>query len=317
MLALLTLAIFASVSVGARGVSAADVVGALQGHASTIGQAAVLQRLPRTALALLVGAALALSGLALQAVARNPLADPGILGMTSGAALAVVLTITVLGSRGPVALTLAAIVGAAAAAGLLAAITTVGAGGATPLKIVLAGAAISAMCLSVTSALILPRPDAMESFRQWQIGGVGGASWGTLAWSAPLIAVGVIAACAATRAMNSLALGDELAAGLGERIGLTRFWLTAIAIVLAGVATAIAGPIGFVGLIVPHVCRLVVGPDYRVLAPLSALTGAALLTLADVAGRVMLPPGETEAGIITALVGAPVLIWIVKRRRAR
>lgn len=316
LLALIT-AVLASVVIGARVVSVSDFSGALSGHPVGMGEAAIAQRLPRTALALLVGAALAVSGVGLQAVTRNPLADPGILGVTSGAALAVVLTITVLGTRNPAAITIAAIVGAAAAAMLLYALTAVGVGGATPLKIVLAGAAISAMCVSVTSALILPRPDAMESFRFWQIGGVGGAQWNTVIWSAPVIVLGVLAAIFSTRAMNALALGDELAAGLGERLGAARFGIVATAIVLAGTATAIAGPIAFVGLIVPHLCRLWAGPDHRLLLPLSAIVGAALLLGADVLGRVMLPPTEVEAGIVTALLGAPLLIWIVRRYSGR
>lgn len=311
---LLLAAVIASVVVGARGVGIADLAGALTGHAETIGEAAITQRFPRTALAILVGAALAVAGLGLQAVTRNPLADPGILGITSGAALAVVVTITLMGLRSPAAVTAAAIVGAASAAGLLFVLSSVGLGGASPLKIVLSGAAISAMSISVTSALILPRPDAMEAFRFWQIGGVGGADWERLGWSAPLFGVGLLAAFAMTRSMNALALGDDLAAGLGERLGPTRFGITATAIFLAGLATALAGPIAFVGLMVPHACRLIAGPDHRTLLPLSALAGAALLVSADVFGRVILPPAEVEAGIITAIMGAPVLIWIVRRR---
>lgn len=311
---LLVVAVIASVVIGARSVGLEDLVGAVTGHAGTIGEAAITQRLPRTALAIVVGAALAVAGLGLQAVTRNPLADPGILGITSGAALAVVVTITLLGTRAPAAVTTAAIVGAAGAAGLLFVLSAVGAGGASPLKIVLSGAAISAMSVSVTSALILPRPDAMEAFRFWQIGGVGGADWRSLSWSAPLIGVGLIAAFAMTRSMNALALGDDLAAGLGERLGLARFGITAAAIVLAGLATALAGPIAFVGLMVPHACRLIAGPDHRTLLPLSAIAGAALLVCADVLGRVLLPPAEVEAGIITAIMGAPVLIWIVRSR---
>lgn len=311
---LLLVAVISSVILGARSIDIDDVAGGIAGHVDTIGEAAIAQRLPRTALATLVGAALAVAGLGLQAVTRNPLADPGILGITSGAALAVVVTITLLGARAPAAVTAAAITGAAAAAALLFLLSTVGRGGASPLKIVLSGAAISAMSVSVTSALILPRPDAMEAFRFWQIGGVGGADWQSLRWSAPLIGVGLVAAGLMTRSMNALALGDELATGLGERLGRARWSITASAIVLAGLATAVAGPIGFVGLIVPHACRLIVGPDHRTLLPLSAMAGATLLLLADVLGRVLLPPGEIEAGIITAIMGAPVLIWIVRKR---
>ncbi|MHA3682971.1 FecCD family ABC transporter permease [Leucobacter sp. HY1910] len=310
----LAIAALASVTIGARGVSLDDIGGALAGQTDTIGEAAIVQRLPRTGLAMLVGAALAVAGLALQAVTRNPLADPGVMGITSGAALAVVVTLTVIGAREPLAVTAAAIIGAAAAAALLFVLSAVGRGGASPLKIVLSGAAISAMSASVTSALILPRPDAMESFRSWQIGGVGGASWEQLRWSAPIIGLGLIAAYALARSMNALALGDELAAGLGERLGRSRLCITAGAIVLAGLATALAGPIGFVGLIVPHACRLFIGPDHRRLVPVVAVAGAVLLVSADVLGRVVMPPGEVEAGIVTAIMGAPVLIWIVRKR---
>ncbi len=210
-----------------------------------------------------------------------------------------------------------AIGGAAAAAVFVYAVGSLGRGGATPLKLALAGAAATAAFTSLVSAVLLPRVDAMETFRFWQIGGVGGATWDRIAMVLPVLAVGAIVCLATARGMNSLALGDELAAGLGEHVARTRLVSSAGAVILCGAATAVAGPIAFVGLVIPHLCRLIVGTDHRWLLPFSMVTGAALLVAADVVGRVIARPEEIEVGIITALIGAPFFIWIVRRQRVR
>lgn len=307
----------ASVALGARTVGLDDILGALQGGADTIGEGAVLKRLPRTALAALVGAALALSGVAMQAVTRNPLAEPGIMGVSSGAALAVVAAIAGFGVHRPFALMAVAICGAAAAALLVYTIGTIGGGGATPYKLALAGAACAAAFISLTNAIMLPRVDLLRTFQFWRVGSVGGASWESISAALPLLLAGAALCAAHARGMNSLALGDELAAGLGERVGRTRALVAIGAVVLCGAATAVAGPIAFVGLLVPHVCRTLSGPDHRWLLPISALAGACLLLAADVLGRVLGRPEEIEVGIITAFLGAPLLIWIVRRRKVR
>jgi iron complex transport system permease protein len=314
---LLALLVVGSVAFGNRVVSFDEVLAGLAGGTAGVGEAAVVTRLPRTVLAILVGAALAMAGTAFQAVTRNPLADPGILGVTSGASLAVVCGIAFLGLTNPYATIALATVGAAAAAVFVYAIGSLGRGGATPLKLALAGAATTAALMSLVSAILLPRVDLLSTFRFWQIGGVGGAEWERIALVAPVLAGGALVVLAAARGMNSLALGDDLAAGLGENVGRTRLVAAVGGVVLCGAATAIAGPIGFVGLVVPHLCRLLVGTDHRWLLPFSALTGAALLVAADTLGRVVARPAEIEVGIVTALLGAPFFIAIVRRQKVR
>ncbi|WP_243228929.1 iron ABC transporter permease [Microbacterium sp. CIAB417] len=307
-----------SLSFGVRAVTVDDVLGALAGHDDTIAQAAIIKRIPRTVLAILIGAGLALSGATMQAVTRNPIADPGILGVTTGASLAVVIGIAFLGLSDANGYLLVAIVGAALAAAFVYTVGSLGRGGATPLKLALAGAATSAAFASLISAIMLPRVDLLQSFQSWQVGGVGGAEWPRIAMTAPVLAVGALICFACARGMNSLALGDDMAAGLGEHVFRTRLVSAIGAVILAGAATAIAGPIGFVGLVVPHMCRMLIGTDHRWLLPFSALAGSVLLLGSDIIGRVIAPSSEEiQVGIITALVGAPFFIWIVRRQKVR
>lgn len=315
--ALLAVLCVASVAFGVRDVAPADILAGLSGDTSGVAQAAVVARVPRTVLAILVGAALAMSGAAMQAVTRNPLADPGILGISGGAALAVVIGIAFFGISDPYAFIAASVIGAAGAAVFVYTVGSLGRGGATPLKLALAGAATSAAFMSLVSAVLLPRVDLLETFRFWQIGGVGGATWDRIATILPVLAVGAIITLVCARGMNSLALGDDVATGLGEHVLRTRLIASAGAVILCGAATAIAGPIAFVGLIIPHLCRLLVGTDHRWLLPFSAIAGAVLLVAADVVGRVIARPDEIEVGILTALIGAPFFIWIVRRQKVR
>lgn len=306
-----------SVSFGMRAVSPDDIVAGLTGHDATIAQAAVLKRVPRTVLAILVGAALAMSGAAMQAVTRNPIADPGILGVTGGAALAVVIGLAFFGLSSAWGQIAVAIVGAAVAAVFVYAVGSLGRGGATPLKLTLAGAATSAAFASLISAIMLPRVELLQAWQSWQVGGVGGADWAKIGVLVPVLAVGALICLACARGMNSLALGDELAAGLGESVFRTRLISALGAVLLAGAATAIAGPIGFAGLVIPHLCRMLVGTDHRWLLPLSAMAGAVLLVAADVVGRVVAAEEELQVGIVTAVIGAPFFIWIVRRQKVR
>lgn len=307
-----------SVCFGVRAVSIDDIFAALSGLSDTLAQAAIVKRLPRTVLAILVGAALALSGATMQAVTRNPIADPGILGVSNGASLAVVIGIAFLGLADPYGQMFFAIVGAAVAATFVYTVGSLGRGGATPLKLALAGAATSAAFASLISAIMLPRVDLLQTFQSWQVGGVGGAEWSRIAVTAPVLAVGALICFASSRGMNSLALGDDMAKGLGEHVFRTRLTSALGAVILAGAATAIAGPIGFVGLVIPHVCRMLIGTDHRWLLPFSALGGAALLLASDIIGRVIAPSSEEiQVGIITAIVGAPFFIWIVRRQKVR
>jgi iron complex transport system permease protein len=306
-----------SVTVGTRDVSWGDVTGGVSGQVETIGQAAVALRIPRTVLALLAGSALGLSGAIMQGVTRNPLADPGILGVNMGASLAVVVAVAWFNIASAQAYIWTAIFGAAGAAIFVYTIGSLGRGGATPLKLALAGAATSVAFSSLVIAIVLPRADIAGGIRSWQIGGVGGATFDRILPVLPFLAVGFVLSLISARKLNSLALGDDLAAGLGERVALARAVASLGAILLCGATTAICGPIGFLGLVVPHLCRLLVGVDHRWLLPFSALGGACLLLAADVAGRIVARPAELDVGIVTALLGGPFFIWIVRRQRVR
>ena len=304
-----------SVTIGSRDVGVADILAALGGSTDGFGPAAVAKRIPRTLLALLAGAALGISGAVMQGVTRNPLADPGILGISTGASLAAVVGIAWFGLTVASTFIWVAILGAALTAVLIYTLGSLGQGGATPLKLALAGAATGAALTSFISAVVLPRSDIGDSVRSWQIGGVGGGTYASLQQVAPFLAAGAVLCLLSARGLNTLALGDELAAGLGERVMATRALASLGAVVLCGAATAVTGPIGFVGLVVPHACRLLIGSDHRWLLPFSAVAGAALLTAADVVGRIVARPEELDVGIVTALLGAPVFIAIVRRQK--
>lgn len=312
----LLLAGAASIAFGSRVVSWAELSSALTGGGDEIAQAAVLKRVPRTLLALIVGAALGLAGAVMQGVTRNPLADPELLGITSGAAFFVVVGIAFFGLTSPASYVGVAILGCTVSAIFVYTVGSLGRGGPTPLKLTLAGAITSAALASLTSVILLPRIKVMNEFRFWQIGGVGGATYDRIALVLPFLIAGALLCLASARGLNSLALGDEVAAGLGERVTRTRLLASAGSFVVCGAVTAVAGPIGFVGLVVPHLCRLLIGVDHRWLLPYAALVGAVLLTVADVVGRVVARPSEVDVGIVTALVGAPFFIVMARRQRA-
>jgi len=306
-----------SIVLGARDVSWSDIWAGVTGQADGFGQAAVAKRVPRTALAAVAGAALAVSGMVLQGITRNPLADPGILGLNTGASLAVVSGIAWFGLSSGTSYIWVAILGGVLTAAFVWGVGSLGRGGATPLKLTLAGAATAAALSSFVTAVVLPRPDISENVVSWQIGGVGGATDDKLWQMAPFLLAGTFVCAWTARGLNMLGLGDELASGLGERVTRTRLLAATGAVTLACATTAVTGPIAFVGLVVPHFCRLLVGVDHRWLLPFSAVGGAILLIVADVVGRVIAPPGEVDVGIITALIGAPIFIAVARQRRVR
>ncbi len=317
LLVILLAVVVTSIAIGAREVAWSDIWAAFGGTADTFETAAVTKRIPRTLLAVLVGVALGLSGAVMQGVTRNPLADPGILGVNTGAALAVAVGVAGFGLVTYSAYIWTAIIGAAVTAVFVYTVGSLGRGGASPLKLALAGAATSAALASFITAVVLGRNDIAGVLRSWQIGGVGGGSFDAIGQVLPFLIAGMGISLLSARALNSLALGDELAAGLGERVALARAGAALGAVVLCGAATAVAGPIGFVGLVVPHLCRLLIGVDHRWLLPFSAVGGAVLLTGSDIVGRLVARPSEVDVGIITALIGAPFFIWIVRRQKVR
>lgn len=260
----------------------------------------------------MAGAALGVSGTLMQALTRNPIADPGILGINTGASLAMVTVIAFAGITTLPQYLWTALIGAGLTAVFVYLVGSLGPGGATPVKLALAGVAATAALSSLISAVMLPRAAALTDFRFWQVGSLGRGTWQSLATVAPFLLVGALLALVVASPLNSLALGDEMAVGLGVHVARTRVLAAAGGVVLAATTTALAGPIGFVGLMVPHAVRMVIGADNRWVLPASALGGAALLTAADVVGRVIARPAEVSVGVVTAFIGAPVLILIAR-----
>lgn len=309
----LILAVLASITLGVRGISLSDVYQAILGHVDTTEQAVATARLPRTVLGILAGAGLASAGVAFQSITRNPLADPGILGVLHGAALAVVIGMTV-GWDSPFIL---AIIGSALAGVFVFTIGSMGRGGATPLKLALAGAATAAALVSLIRAVTLPQSHVMDSFRHWQVGDIGGAQWDTLRIAIPVVIVALAVLWSQAGAMNALALGDESAISLGFNVTRVRLLVGGTGIVLCGIVTALCGPISFLGLVVPHICRMLSSSNHRLLVPFSILFGAALLLASDTLGRLVVDNSEVAVGILMPFLGAPFFIWIVRNFKAR
>lgn len=277
-------------------------------------------RLPRTALGLATGAALGLSGALMQALTRNPLADPGILGVSAGAAFAVVLSVGVLGLGSVYGYIWFAFGGALAASVLVYLLGGLGRSGSTPVKLALAGVAVTSVLFSLTSAVALTDPDALNRYRFWSAGSLAGQDEGVLLRVLPFLGVGAVLALACAPSLNRLALGDDVAKSLGLRLGLIRIQGVIAVTLLTGGAVAVIGPVVFVGLVVPHIARVLtqsagIGPDYRWLLPLSAILAPCLLLAADIAGRLLARPVEIQAGVLVAFVGGPFFIALVRRRR--
>lgn len=316
LLALTCVAAALSLLVGTRFIDPATVLGTLTGHSPEGIEGAVIDaRITRTIWGLIIGAALGLAGAGMQGITRNPLGDPGILGVNSGAAFAVVTGITFLGVKSTTEYSVLAFVGAAAASALVYAFASIGKDGATPVKLALMGAALSAGLGSLTSALILTRQNALDDLRRWQVGSIVGKDLESLYPSGILLLVGALILFTGSRTINNLALGDDMAASLGENVNRRRFILFIGITLLVGAAVALAGPIAFLGLMAPHAMRSFISADYRMLLPASALFGAVILLLADTLGRVLMPPQEIQVGVSTIVVGVPVFIYLIRRSK--
>lgn len=305
-----------SVAVGSREVPLGDVVQALlDPDRHDLASEAVRLRVPRTVLGLLVGAALALSGVLMQGLTSNPLADPGLLGISSGAAFAIVLGMVFLNIDSPAQFIWFALVGSVATGVIVWLIGTRNGRIGDPLRLALAGAIIASVLSSAIQGLLLPRAQTLSQFRYWMAGGLDGARFEQMLPVLPFFAVGMIIALSSGRTLNTLALGDDLAAGLGGSVNRSRAIVATGALVLAAASTALAGPIGFVGLVVPHAVRAVVGVDHNRVLGWSLVAGPLLLVGSDVLGRVITRPADVQVGIVTAVIGAPVFIALVLRQR--
>jgi len=313
--ALLALVVGASFVVGTRDIELGTVIDALlrPDHTRTDHVVVLDLRLPRTVVGLLAGLALGLAGALMQGVTRNPLADPGLLGVNAGASLFVVVGIAWFGVTSSLGYVWFAFAGAAVAATIVYVIGSLGREGATPVKLALAGTALTAALTSLITIILLSDEQAFDRYRFWAAGSLVARGLDSTLPLVPFIAVGAVLAVAAGRMLNALALGDDLARGLGQKLVTARIVCAVAIVLLCGSATAMAGPIVFVGLAVPHIARWFTGPGYRLILALSALLGPALLLAADVLGRVIGRPGEIEAGLVVAFLGAPVLIALVRR----
>jgi iron complex transport system permease protein len=315
---LLVVAALLSLAIGSAKIPLSTVWSALSGYDPTNPEhiAIVEKRLPRTVIGLVVGAALGLAGTLAQGVTRNPLADPGLLGVSQGASFGVVVALTVFGLVRPTQYMWFAFVGALLATGIVWLVASRGREGATPVKLALSGAAIAAAFGSLVAGVLIIDQQALDAMRFWQVGSLAGRGYDVLLPVLPVMLISAVMAACSGRTLNLFALGDDTARGLGLHVGRRRLLVGALIVLLAGGATAIAGPIAFLGLIVPHLVRLFSGGDYRWILSLSVPVSALVLLVADILARVVARPSELQVGIVLAIVGAPVFVAIVRRGRA-
>nr|WP_212763511.1 iron chelate uptake ABC transporter family permease subunit [Gordonia araii] len=313
MVAVLAVLVWLSLFVGSRDVSAGAVWDALRGRDAGFDFDAVIgYRVPRAVLAVLVGAALGVSGLLIQRLMNNPLGDPQILGVNAGAALAVTLGIGIFGLTSIWWNIGLAFVGAVLAMAVVYGLGTAGRGPLTPLRVTMAGIAVTAVLTGAVRGITLLWPNAFETLRIWEVGSVVGRDLSVTLRVAPFIVVGILIAFAVAHAVDVAGMGDEMATALGVRVATIRVVALVAVTLLAGAATAAAGPIGFVGLMVPHAIRLALGVTGRCAVAFAVVLGAVLVLAADVIGRVLVVPDEIPVGIVTAFVGAPILILLVR-----
>lgn len=312
----LSFCVVLSLAVGAKWIAPVDVLNSVRGIGTPENMVIVNDlRVPRTLVGLLTGLALAVAGALIQALTRNPLADPGILGVNAGAAFAVVIAVAVFGLVSITDYIWFSFGGAIISTVLVYLISSRGRAGATPIKLTLAGVALGAVLGGVSSGITLLNPEAFDRMRYWGAGTLNNRSMEMVLVVLPFILLGICLAFFCTRSLNAISLGDDLAQALGSNVQRTRITVIVAVTLLCGAATAAAGPIGFVGLMIPHIARWIVGADQRWILSYSLALGPVLLLLADVIGRIAVPPGELQVGIVTAFVGAPILILLVRRKK--
>nr|WP_245865789.1 iron chelate uptake ABC transporter family permease subunit [Rhodococcus kyotonensis] len=312
----LAAAVLASIAIGARPLTFDEIGHALISSTGTDTDIIVRTlRIPRTILALVVGIALGIAGALIQGHTRNPLADAGLLGLNAGAAFFVVLAIYLFRFNSPSQYLWFAFAGSAVASVVVFGLSSIGNGKASPLNLALAGAGVAFFLAAMTNAIVLLDQTSLDGYRFWSVGSVAGRGLDIFWTVLPFLVVGVLIALASTPGLNVMSLGEDVARSLGTNIALTRTIGIIAITLLTGAATAACGPIAFIGLVVPHVARVVTGPDYRWLVPYAGLMGGVMLMIADVIGRVVVRPGELQVGIVLALFGAPFFIALVRRRK--
>ncbi len=314
-LGLLIVCLLWSITLGAADIAPSTVFAAIFAPDGSF-QHLIIQtvRLPRVLSGALVGASLAVAGAIMQGLTRNPLADSGILGINSGAAFAVVLAVFLLGDLPLSAYAFFGFIGAAVAAVLVYALGSMGRGGATPLRLTLAGVILTAFISSFTTAILIRDRETLDQIRFWTAGALAGRDMALLAQTAPYMIAGLIGSLLISRQITTMSLGDDVAKGLGQNTLWIKGLAALVVVLLAGGAVALAGPIGFVGLVIPHLVRFIAGVDYRWIIPYSALLGAILVTVGDVGARIVIRPQELPVGVIMALLGAPFFILLARRQ---
>jgi iron complex transport system permease protein len=317
ILGVLVVVTVASVRIGSVSMSNGTVLDAFVDYDPSSSEHIIIRtiRLPRTVMGIGVGAALGVAGAVMQAVTRNALASPEILGVNAGAAFAIVTAVHLFGIVSPAGYVWFAFGGAFAAMVLVHLIGSAGRGGATPVKLALAGAVLTALLASWVWAILVLDQETLDSVRFWLAGSLAERELSVFVQVAPLIVVGILASLSLCRELNAMSLGEDLARSLGQRTARVRAVAAVATVLLAGSAVAVAGPIAFVGLAVPHAVRALVGPDYRWVLPYAAVVGPILLLAADVVGRVVVRPSELQVGIVTAVLGAPFLVVLVRGKR--
>ncbi len=315
-LVVLAAAIVLSIAVGARSLAPHEVWDVLWNPTGDRTSEIVHElRLPRTALGLVVGAALGVAGALMQALTRNPLADPGLLGVNAGAAAAVVVAMATLGVTAPTEYVWFAFAGAAAVSVLVYGLGATGSAGASPVRLALAGIAVTAALQAFITGMVVLKPQVFEQFRYWEVGAIGGRDWAIVEQMGIFIGIGVVLALLLARSLNALALGEDTSRALGLKPRRIQALGLVGVTVLSGAATAAAGPIAFVGLTIPHIARAITGPDQRWILPYCMVLAPSLLLVADVIGRIIDPPAEVQVAVVTAFLGAPFFIALVSRRR--
>ena len=308
-----------SVSIGTEDVGIGHIVSSVVSYDPTSPEEAIarLLRMPRAVLAILVGANLAIAGVILQGITRNALGAPEILGVNAGAAFVVAITTTLFASFGGLTIVWLAFLGASGAMALVFAMAYFSRGGLNPVRLALAGVTVSTLLFSIMQGVMLLDTETQQSIYFWLVGGVNYASWGDAETVAPWLAIGTVLAFLLAPRLNLLALGEDVARGLGQNVQRTRLMGAAAVVLLAGAAVGVGGPVTFIGLIVPHIARRLVGVNHFRVLPVAGLLGASVFVYADVASRYINPPTEIPAGIVTAVFGAPVFIYLARRSRMR
>lgn len=314
--ALLALVLAVSITVGAAELRVSTVYEAIFHYDEALFDHLIIHtvRLPRVVAGVIIGIGLAVAGAIMQGLTTNPLASPDILGIEAGASFAVVLGVYLLGGPSFLTYGLLAITGAALAAVIVYTLGSMGRGGATPVKLTLAGVIFAMFTSAFTTAILVLDRNTFDQIRFWTVGSLAGRDWEMVVWLGPLVAVGLLGALLLSRQITTISLGQDIAKGLGQNTAVIKAVAAVMVILLAGGSVAIAGPVGFVGLVVPHVVRAFCGVDYRWIIPYAAVFGAMLVTIADSIGRVVQRPHEIPVGVMLAFVGAPFFIYLARWR---